>query len=278
MIIFTQGQLSQLSPAKIFDMKKILAIIFLLSSYFSEAQEAPFKKPEYIIIVKDSIVSKDRLNEYAQAGYVKAMNKGVSDDEMNALKQKFGSQVGDDKRFIIRISLLTEEEKKLMDSAPKTAMQSKPVVNEGYILKANDRAADFTVEMLDGKKMTLADLKGKVVLLNFWATWCGPCMMEFHELPGEIIAPFKDKEFVFIPISRGETRETVAKTMSELEKKGISFNVGLDPDKKIWDKYGSSGIPKNFLIDQNGVIRYVSTGYSENSVQKLADEIKKLLQ
>lgn len=130
----------------------------------------------------------------------------------------------------------------------------------------------------DGPKIDLADLKGKVVLLNFWATWCAPCMMEFYEIPSKIMAPFKGKEFVFLPISRGETEATVIKGMNDLKKKGIVFTAGIDPDKSIWDKYGTTGIPKNFLIDKPGVIRYVSVGYEEDGLDNLAKEIQKLLE
>lgn len=259
-------------------MKSILIVIFTLFTYLSQAQEVAVKKPEYVIIVNDSIVSVDKVNEIAKAGYIKAMQKGVSDEEMTVLRQKHGDRVGDDKRFIMMITLLTEEEKNVRNSQPKAPVKPAAPMDEGFVLKVNDQAADFTVDMLDGKKVKLSDLKGKVVLLNFWATWCGPCMMEFHELPGKIIAPFKDKEFVFLPVSRGETTPIVAETMADLKKKGIDFNVGLDPDKKIWDKYGTVGIPKNFLIDKDGVIRYVSLGYGETKVDELASEIKKLLE
>lgn len=149
--------------------------------------------------------------------------------------------------------------------------------DEGYVLKVNDKAADFSVQLLDGTSVTLSSLKSKVVLINFWATWCQPCMKEFNELPSQILSRFKDKDFVFLAISRGEEKKLVEKKMKELRKKGIDFNPGLDPDKSIWSLYGTAYIPKNFLLDQNGVIRYVSTGYGENKVAELAREIEKML-
>ena len=144
-------------------------------------------------------------------------------------------------------------------------------------LHVNDTAKDFTVQMINGETIKLSDLKGKVILLNFWATWCSPCMDEFQEIPYKILKPFKNSDFVFIPVSRGESKEKVQEKMLQLRGKGINFNVGIDPDKKIWNKYAIGFIPRNFLIDKNGVIKYISTGYSLNSVNKIATDIKKLL-
>ena len=101
--------------------------------------------------------------------------------------------------------------------------------------------------------------------------------MEFKEIPKEILERFEGEDFVFIPISRGENEFLVTEKMKSLNKKGIDFNVGLDPTKEIWDEYATKYIPKNYLIDKDGVIRYISTGYSENSMKTLIKEIKKLL-
>ena len=112
------------------------------------------------------------------------------------------------------------------------------------LVKAGDKAPDFTVEMFDGTKTSLAELKGKVVLLNFWATWCPPCRQELTRVQKDIIDRFAGRNFVFLPISRGEKREDVA---AFREKTGYTFPMGLDPSQAIYDRYASNYIPRNFL-------------------------------
>ncbi len=149
---------------------------------------------------------------------------------------------------------------------------------DASIIKAGDAAPDFVVEMLDGGSMKLSDMKGKVVLLNFWATWCGPCMKEFSEIPEKIVKRFEENpDFVFIPISRGETHETVQKKMDQLKESGIDFLVGLDPDKTIYSLYAKSYIPRNYLIDKDGKVIYTSIGYEEKEFAGMADQIAELL-
>ena len=115
-------------------------------------------------------------------------------------------------------------------------------------------------------------------LLNFWATWCGPCMQEFNEIPEKILKRFEGKtDFVFIPISREETRETVQKKMAQLKENGIHFPVGLDPDKKIYSKYAQSYIPRNYIIDRDGKVVYTTIGFNPEDFKKMVDKIAELL-
>ncbi|MDE7077441.1 MAG: TlpA family protein disulfide reductase [Alistipes sp.] len=88
------------------------------------------------------------------------------------------------------------------------------------LVKAGDTAPDFTVEMFDGQKITLSSLRGKVVLLNFWATWCPPCRQELARVQTDLIDRFEGCGFVFLPVSRGETHDAVA---AFRDKQGYTF-------------------------------------------------------
>ena len=110
------------------------------------------------------------------------------------------------------------------------AQNNRPTPEQATIVKDGQKAPAFEVQMFDGSTIKLADLKGKVVLLNFWATWCPPCRAELARVEKDIIEKFKGEPFVFIPVSRGEKRETVA---AFREKMGYTFPMGLDTDGRV---------------------------------------------
>lgn len=142
------------------------------------------------------------------------------------------------------------------------------------LAKEGMQAPDFTVEMFDGSHLTLSDLAGKVVLVNFWATWCPPCREELTRVEEELINRFKGREFVFLPISRGEERATVADFRREMN---YSFAMGLDPERAIYDRYASNYIPRNFLIDRSGKVVLASIGYEPDEFEALINRIEELL-
>ena len=136
-------------------------------------------------------------------------------------------------------------------------------------------APDFTVEMIDGSKVALSELRGKVVLLNFWATWCPPCRQELTRVQKEIIDRFAGKPFVFLPVSRGEKRETVE---AFREKTGYTFPMGLDSARTVYDRYATDYIPRNFLIDKQGKVILATVGYDDEEFDALIRTIEKTLE
>lgn len=117
-------------------------------------------------------------------------------------------------------------------------------------LDAVDQArqkADFTLTDIQGKPWHLADLRGKVVLVNFWATWCPPCRKEMPDLQA-LYDKYKDQGFVVLAISD----EEAAKVNPFLGERKISYPVLLDPGRKVNELYKIEGIPKSFVYDRNG--------------------------
>jgi peroxiredoxin len=114
-------------------------------------------------------------------------------------------------------------------------------------MEAERGKADFTLKDLSGKRWTRSALKGKVVLVNFWATWCPPCRKEMPDLDA-LYAQFKSKGFVILAIS-DEKDPTVRKFITE---KGYHYPVLLDSDRAVNGRYHVMGIPKSFLYDRSG--------------------------
>jgi len=246
-------------------MKSIFCLLLLFSTCFSHGQENVIKRPERVIIANDEIITMEQLLEYEKDKRIGGMHNGVTDEMRERLFGIFGDKLPP-KEFIMYIELRTEEE--LLQNEK---VRNAPAVN------INDNQRDFTVKMIDETTIKLSELNGNVVLLNFWATWCAPCIREFYAFPSEIIEPFKNSTFVLLPISSGETEEKVKNKMAELKKYGVDFNVGIDPEKTITTLYRASVLPLNILIDKKGVIRYISEGYTDESLSNLSSMIKKLI-
>ena len=154
---------------------------------------------------------------------------------------------------------------------PKAAM-AQDDIEATTLIKKGDKAPDFTVEMVDGEQITLSKLKGKVVVVNFWATWCPPCRQELKVVEKELINRFKGKDFVFLPISRGEVKKTVE---AFRKQNGYTFPMGLDPKQTIYKKYASNYIPRNFVVGKDGKVIYVSVGYEPKEFAEMVEVIEK---
>lgn len=145
---------------------------------------------------------------------------------------------------------------------------------EGDKTKKGQKAPDFTVKTLDGKEFELSDAKGKVVLVNFFATWCGPCMNELPELEKQLWPRFKNENFELISIGR---QHTVAELEKFQSKKKFSFPIAADPKRQIYSKYAEKYIPRNYIINKEGEIIFQDKGFSQEKLKEMMQIIEKAL-
>lgn len=158
-------------------------------------------------------------------------------------------------------------------SAPQTEQSQEDEIASTTLVKEGMQAPDFTVKMFDGSELTLSKLKGKVVLVNFWATWCPPCREELTRVQSDLIDRFADRAFVFLPISRGEEQATIADFRTKMN---YTFPMGLDTERTIYDQYASNYIPRNFLIDQQGKVVMATVGYEPEEFERLIAKIDEM--
>lgn len=139
---------------------------------------------------------------------------------------------------------------------------------------AQGTAPDFTLNDINGKKTTLSEFRGKVVLLNFWATWCGPCRAEMPSL-NNLYNEFKDKGFVVLAVSVDTSEKPVRSFIKDLK---LSFPVLMDKNKAVsFDEYGVFGLPTTFLIDKSGIITEKIMGEMRWDSPRMKEKISRLL-
>lgn len=141
------------------------------------------------------------------------------------------------------------------------------------LAKINSPAPAFTFESKPGTKQQLSDLKGKVVLVTFFATWCGPCRAELPHIQKDIFQKYADNpNFELLIFGREHDWETVNKFKKD---QGFTMPFYPDPERKIFSLYASQNIPRNFVIDKKGNIVYASVGFNEEDFAKMKAEIEK---
>jgi peroxiredoxin len=139
-----------------------------------------------------------------------------------------------------------------------------------------EKSPSFKAQSLSGEWISSDQLKGKVTLINFWATWCPPCRAEFPLLQKDIYDSIKGKDFVVMAISRGEETDTVKKF---IDKNDYSFPVYVDKEAKVYNLFANKYIPRNFVIGKDGYIKWASIGFVKEEfyemIKVIREELKK---
>lgn len=135
--------------------------------------------------------------------------------------------------------------------------QEKKVYDNGYIVKVGDQAPDFAIREAGGKSYRLSDLRGKVVMLQFTASWCSVCRQEMPFIEKEIWLPSNKSDLAIIGIDRDEPLDKVLKFKKDI---GITYPLALDPGADIFGLYAlkEAGVTRNVIIDRKGKIIFLT--------------------
>ncbi len=149
--------------------------------------------------------------------------------------------------------------------------------DRGYIVKVGDDVKNIQLKLTSGETLRLNDLKGKVVVLQFTASWCSVCRKEMPHLENEIWLPNKDKDFLLIGVDYDEPVEKVEAFKEQMK---ITYPMAIDPDANIFAMFArkKSGVTRNVVIDQNGKIAFLTRLYDREEFEAMKKKINELLQ
>ncbi len=148
--------------------------------------------------------------------------------------------------------------------------------SRGYKVEVGQQAPKIDLQLLDGGRVTTESLKGKVVVLQFTASWCSVCREEMPHLEKEVWQRFKGDNFILIAV---DLKENPEKIKPFIAKTGITYPVAMDSDGKLFEAYTKpkAGVTRNIVIDKNGKIVYLTRLYEREEFEKMVDFIDKEL-
>jgi thiol-disulfide isomerase/thioredoxin len=150
--------------------------------------------------------------------------------------------------------LLGDSARDAFASAMQAPLPSGPAAGRGAVV--GEPAPDFTLETADGKRIRLSELRGKAVLLNFWASWCGPCKAEMPDLQA-IAQKYEPEGLVVLAVNVGESKGTAVDFLRENK---LTLTAPLDESSKVSNDYRVRGLPTTYFIQRDGVIREMFGG------------------
>ncbi len=162
---------------------------------------------------------------------------------------------------------------KAQEQKPDSVEKNK---NRGYIVNIGDEPGNIKLNLTDGGTLYLHDLRDKIVVLQFTASWCSVCRKEMPHLEKEVWQRFKNDDLILIGV---DFDETLDKVVAFKEKMKTTYPMALDPDALIFQEFAhkQSGVTRNVVIDKNGKIAYLTRLYDRNEFEGMVRKIEELM-
>lgn len=141
-------------------------------------------------------------------------------------------------------------------------------------VKVGDTAPAFSATTTDDKQVSLAKYKGKVLLLNLFATWCPPCRKELPLVENEVWKKYKARGLQVLVLGREHSSAEI-KAFKTAQK--LTLPMGADPKREVFNSYAAKGIPRNYVIGKDGKVLFTSVGYNEQDFAKMKEVIERAL-
>lgn len=154
--------------------------------------------------------------------------------------------------------------------------KNKEPSDRGYHAKIGDNVENILFNLTDGNSVTLDELRGKVVVLQFTASWCSVCRKEMPHLEKEVWQRFKNDDFILIGVDYDESLEKVIEFKNQME---VTYPIALDPKGEIFHKfaYKGAGVTRNIVIDKEGRIAFLTRLFDRKEFDSMKFEISKLI-
>lgn len=148
------------------------------------------------------------------------------------------------------------------------------LTTSAFALRAGARAPEIGLSDLSGNRITIASLRGKVVLVDIWASWCEPCAVEMPVLE-RLYRQYRGEGFTVVGVSVDSQRRNIDRFFQRHGR--VSFPIVHDPSRRVAGAYATPAMPSSYLIDRNGIVRYTHAGFRASDERILEREIRTLL-